>query len=388
MDKWGKRLILLVTVLFLLLLALTVYDLNPVQERDGLSQYLFWQQEEDYSLKATQFKDLMASELREWEYSLKLLDLSLDLRDRPGEPAAEDFFSEKPCSWVLGLPVNRPRGLVEEISSSLAEIFQAQGGQILMMEEEEEGYHLRAGFLYGEQQIVSHSIRIKESDPQGQLALIIDDLGARTAVLEPFAPITLPLTMALLPHKPKSEEHALRADKMGFELLLHQPMEAANPHLDPGPGAITVGMERERVNRLLADNLASLPLEVVGVNNHMGSGVTAHRQTMGYVLDYLESEGLFFIDSSTTPDSVVPALAHQQGMPLLYNHFFIDNQSEVKMIKDSLVSAADRAQQLGQIILIGHARENTALAIKEALPLLEEEGIELIYVSEMVKGNH
>ncbi len=47
--------------------------------------------------------------------------------------------------------------------------------------------------------------------------------------------------------------------------------------------------------------------------------------------------------------------------------------------------AANIALKNGSAIAIGHARINTAKAIKELIPELENQGIELIFASEILK---
>ena len=53
------------------------------------------------------------------------------------------------------------------------------------------------------------------------------------------------------------------------------PMQAEGDH-DPGPFALTTGLAPEEIRRRLADALARVP-GAIGINNHMGSRVTADR---------------------------------------------------------------------------------------------------------------
>lgn len=139
----------------------------------------------------------------------------------------------------------------------------------------------------------------------------------------------LPLTMAVLPHLAASEQVSERIYAAGHELILHQPMEALDGGLELGPGGITADMDADQVKAQIKENLASLPL-AAGLNNHMGSRITADRTVMTYVLEVVKELGLFFVDSRTSTSSVAAEVAREVGVPYGVNNLFIDNESDVE----------------------------------------------------------
>ena len=215
------------------------------------------------------------------------------------------------------------------------------------------------------------------------LALIIDDWGYPTLAAEPLIAYPLPLTMAVLPRLDLSQKLSERLYAAGHEVILHQPMEALDSNLDLGPGGITEGMDSAEVRDLLKENLASLPV-AVGLNNHMGSLITADYETMGTVLDVVKELGLFFVDSRTSTNSVVAEVARQVGVPFGVNNFFIDNESDVEKIKAQIRAGLTLAQNRGHAVLIGHVRPATADALWAMIPEFLDSGVQLVPISRLL----
>ncbi len=228
-----------------------------------------------------------------------------------------------------------------------------------------------------------YSIDFIQDRPGAKMAIIIDDLGLGWSGLDEILSIPRNLTMAVLPGKPDSIRQAKLAKDEGYEVMLHQPMEPADDS-DPGPKAIYTGMEAEEIKELLRDNLELLPI-VSGINNHMGSKATADEAVVGPMVDLLAEQDLYFIDSGVTSDSVVTDLSKAGGVKTAENYYFIDNVDDKELIKENLLNLSEVALDKGEVITIGHVRENTALAIKEVIPKLEEKGISLVYASRLVK---
>ncbi|ADL11835.1 divergent polysaccharide deacetylase family protein [Acetohalobium arabaticum] len=235
-----------------------------------------------------------------------------------------------------------------------------------------------------DKELTLYHLKMTQPKVKARMAFIIDDLGFNRDGTAELMEIDRPLTVAVLPFRPYSTSDAEKAVQAGHEILLHLPMEPSSP-VSPGEGAIYTDMAPEEIRTTIQKGLASLGVEVAGVNNHMGSKVTADNKTMSVVLDYLHQQDLFFIDSSTAPRSVVPAAAREVGESYAVNHLFIDNIDDKERINKQIQYLADVALKQGELITIGHIKPNTIQAIKELIPKLEEKGIQLVYVSELVK---
>jgi len=244
------------------------------------------------------------------------------------------------------------------------------------------------GYYYGD----LISVMGQPFDPEGfrkgtpespLLALIIDDWGYFSLAADALIAYPLPLTMAVLPHLAASEQVSERIYAAGHELILHQPMEALDGGLELGPGGITADMDADQVKAQIRENLASLPL-AAGLNNHMGSRITADRTVMTYVLEVVKELGLFFVDSRTSTSSVAAEVAREVGVPYGVNNLFIDNESDVEKIKAQVRAGLDLAKRQGHAVLIGHVRPATFHALWEMIPELLDSGVQLVPVSQLL----
>jgi polysaccharide deacetylase 2 family uncharacterized protein YibQ len=214
------------------------------------------------------------------------------------------------------------------------------------------------------------------------MAIIIDDAGYNLAELDPFLELRIPLAIAVLPNLPNSREAARRVKQAGKELLLHLPMEPEGGE-DPGPGALRTGESPAEIKRLLEAALLTVP-GASGVNNHMGSKATADEALMTTVLSALGRDGLFFVDSRTTADTVGARVAVRLGVPFLERDVFIDASRSDGEIAEAFASGLALAARQGTAILIGHVQNPGVLAILRGSDrTLREAGVRLSALSDI-----
>jgi hypothetical protein len=222
-----------------------------------------------------------------------------------------------------------------------------------------------------------------QPESRGSLAIVIDDVGNSLSDLEPFLEFEGPLTVAVLPQREFSVEAARRAAAAGKEVILHLPMEPVSD-MDPGAGAIEVGMRREEILAILEENLASVP-GIRGVNNHMGSRATADQLVMDTVFSALDGEGLFFLDSRTSVETVGPKAARAHEVPYLERAVFLDNESNRDYIRNAVREGMQIAERRGHAVMIGHVMVNELVEVlNEMYPFIQDEGFDLRYLSELV----
>lgn len=186
----------------------------------------------------------------------------------------------------------------------------------------------------------------------GTLFVVLDDAGGSLADLEPFLDVALPLTIAVLPRLAYSGEAALAAVTAGQEVILHQPMEPLSDS-DPGPGAITSQTPIEVIPDLVRENLATVP-GAIGVNNHMGSRITQDPEPMAALFAALSEDGLLFLDSRTSPDTVGAAVAGEFDLRFAERHIFLDNDRDRDSILRAFATGFERARTGENTIMIGH----------------------------------
>jgi polysaccharide deacetylase 2 family uncharacterized protein YibQ len=133
-----------------------------------------------------------------------------------------------------------------------------------------------------------------------KVAIIIDDLGYDKKIAEKFLELDATFTFAILPFSPFQKKIANRAHDKGIEVMLHLPMEPEEyPRVDPGPGTLLTTMTPDQLISQLQKDLDTLP-SIKGVNNHMGSKLTAESSQLYQIFSILKKRGLFFVDSRTT----------------------------------------------------------------------------------------
>ena len=224
--------------------------------------------------------------------------------------------------------------------------------------------------------------RLKQVARLYRAAIVIDDLGQDLRPAHELLEIPYSLTFSILPNLPASRETAVAANRDGREVMLHLPMEPLAARLNPGEGAIRVGMRSPDVDRLIEADLASVPY-VAGVNNHMGSRATSDAALMAAVMKKLGSRRLYFIDSRTTGSTVALEAARQAGIPAFYRSVFLDDTESVSYTLGQLQRLRTAVEEHGEALAIGHPHPTTITALHEFLPQLERDDIEVVPASRL-----
>jgi len=216
------------------------------------------------------------------------------------------------------------------------------------------------------------------------LAIIIDDLGNQRRTGLQAVELPGPVAMAFLPHTPFGHELAQKAYSGGKEVLLHLPMQPAEAGQLPGPGAVRLDHTRSEFARIFARALESVP-HVSGVNNHMGSLLTRHPGHMSWLMDELQSRpNVFFVDSYTTHLSVALQVARELELPAMKRDVFLDRVVTVPAMARELQRLKNLARERGFAIGIGHPHPETLAFLARELPLLEQQGFNLVPVKDLL----
>lgn len=223
---------------------------------------------------------------------------------------------------------------------------------------------------------------------KAKVAIVIDDLSSSDRGLDTLLGLGRPLTMAIMPKNETTRQTAELVFSKGLEVFLHLPMEPESGKASwLGNGAITSNISPDEVRKIVLDDLSTVP-HAVGLNNHMGSKITKREDLMTEVLKVAKTKHLIFLDSRTTQDTVIPQLAQKLKLPYVYRSVFLDDVNSLAHVKKQIKELAKIAREQGSAIAIGHvgvSGDNTAQGLKEMIPWLEDQGIELVFVSKLVK---
>ena len=210
------------------------------------------------------------------------------------------------------------------------------------------------------------------------MSIIIDDLGQSTERDSRTLALPGPVTMAIMPDTPHASDFARQAHKAGKTVILHMPMDPAT-----GPYAWHPGIAIEELARRLETALAKVPY-AAGINNHMGSRMTAQREPMARLMGELQQRHLFFVDSRTSAATVAAAEAQRISLAHVSRDVFLDDVRTTEAISGQLQLGIALARKQGSAVLIGHPYPQTLEVLERALPQLKGQGIELIKLSQMI----
>lgn len=240
------------------------------------------------------------------------------------------------------------------------------------------------------------SFLFSQNEQKVKIAVLIDDVGMKTDALDLFFEFGEKLNFAVLPFLPKSKECYEIILKSQNKAILHMPMQSmAHPEMNAKTvGMISIEMTNSLIENKLNEALGQFP-NVEGFNNHMGSKFTSNSLKMNVVLQFGKARNLFFIDSNTytkpskngkveNPETALAYnLAKNLGLKTFYNSFFIDNENEIPYIENALLEAARQALITGNLLIIGHYRQNTAQALCNMKQKMLQMGIEFVFITEL-----
>jgi polysaccharide deacetylase 2 family uncharacterized protein YibQ len=219
----------------------------------------------------------------------------------------------------------------------------------------------------------------------GKIAIILDDFGQSIKNCRYLTEIPDDIAVAILPALPATDDIAKCAQDNKKTIMLHLPMEPhRNDDVYPTDYIIKPTMEASKVERILMGYLMKMPY-VQGVNNHMGSKATEDKALMTTILRRLKKRNLFFVDSLTAKNSVGKQVAKDTGVMFALRDVFLDNENTREAIVAQLVLLAQKANQKGQAIAIGHDRSLTFQVLKDELPKLKASGYTIVSIKDLLK---
>ncbi|MGB2426071.1 MAG: divergent polysaccharide deacetylase family protein [Alteromonas sp.] len=222
-----------------------------------------------------------------------------------------------------------------------------------------------------------------EKSTMPKVAIVIDDMGYRQSDSLAF---TLPthVTFAILPHTAQSGRFSAQAYGEGRTVILHLPMETQQPR-NLGAGALVDSMDRQMMVDTFNRALATVP-HAQGVNNHMGSKLTQLILPMTILMQTLQDNNLFFMDSRTTRYSKAFRIAKQSGVPAVQRRVFLDHEINAEFIDAQFDRLIRLAHKYGHAIGIGHPHPLTVERLN--LKLQHKYDVEFVSLSEMVAILH
>ncbi|KAA0257404.1 divergent polysaccharide deacetylase family protein [Deferribacter autotrophicus] len=225
---------------------------------------------------------------------------------------------------------------------------------------------------------------LKNKNNNHRLSIIIDDCGNNINLAKKLASIPYPITMSVIPFLKYSKETVKIAKQHNKTVFLHLPMQPKTyPNTDPGKGAIFLNTPKSLIEIIIRKDVEDLGF-IEGANNHMGSALTENREKMQQVLNALKKYTDTFIDSHTSTKTVAYNVCKSLKMKCGMNRKFIDNVDDKNYIREKLYEVLSLFEKYNTIIIIGHLKENTIQVLKEELPHLQQKGIKITNIKEVL----
>lgn len=215
-----------------------------------------------------------------------------------------------------------------------------------------------------------------------KLVIIMDDMGNEAARDDRALRIPAAITYAILPYTPSAIAAAKAARTAGKEVILHAPMEAiTSQHL--GQGGLYHAMQEQQFATVLNNDLNAVPF-IQGLNNHMGSRLTASHLHMTWLMQIVQNKKMYFVDSFTTAQSVAEKTAREYQIPVLRRDVFLDNVRTEAAIREQFERLLKIANKQGYAVAIGHPYPETVAFLEKNLPYISSDQYELLYGSQLI----
>lgn len=219
---------------------------------------------------------------------------------------------------------------------------------------------------------------IYDKKTKPKLAIVIDDVSTKKQKND-ILKVGYKITMSFLPPTKDHKNSAKIALDLPF-YMIHFPLQASKAFKGAESSTLTIQDTYETIEKRV-EQLRKWYPNTIYTNNHTGSVFTANDKAMDNLFKALVKYNFIFMDSRTTPKSVVKKYAQKYNMPYIVRNTFIDNEKDFSYIQNQLQKAIKKAKKNGYAIAIGHPYSITIEVLRKSKHLLK--GIELIYINEL-----
>ena len=242
-----------------------------------------------------------------------------------------------------------------------------------------------AGFIIG-YFIFSNDRVVIEKKPfkKGTICLVIDDYGfIFNDMVRNFIELNSNFTVAIIPSSPYAKIISDYADSLNNEIIIHMPMESYELEKTNYEIELHEKLNADLVEQKIKRSFEEIPM-AIGLNNHQGSRGTADSRVMTLLAKEIKNNKKFFIDSRTASNSIAESTMRKYGVPTNKRDVFLDNELDEEKIKIQLLKLAEKSEEKGIAIGIGHVKPQTLNVLSREIPELQKKGFRFEFVSNLV----
>lgn len=241
-------------------------------------------------------------------------------------------------------------------------------------------------FIPKEQPVVSKK-KPENNKSKPKFAIIIDDFGySNSNTVLGFLEMNLDLTISIIPGHKYSTWTAEEAKINGKEVIIHMPMASDKEHLNKGEADFILSetLSKNNIEHRIHNAMLNIP-NAKGMNNHMGSVASCNPDVVLPLLNVLKKKNLYFIDSLTSPLSIIYENCLIQDIATARRRLFLDNVRNEDEIIKQIYEALKIAKRNGSIIVTAHIYSETLSALQNVINSGGFNDIEICFASQLLE---
>lgn len=218
-----------------------------------------------------------------------------------------------------------------------------------------------------------------------KIAILIEDFNfeANQTTID-FLSFPKPLSILLVPSAKKSGWTAQAADEYKKEIIIHLPFEPQDKKSTiPKSSIIMIHYSEEKIRNIIAQAIKTIP-NFSGFANLHGHLALEDSRVMHIVCSEIKKHHGYFIDMDAGKNSVVPSIARKTEIPFVEITTVITEKKDISAIEEQLKHCAVVAQKRSKMVIAAKACQPFIKAVNNILPVFKQNGIRLVYVSEIV----
>ncbi|MBD3241492.1 MAG: hypothetical protein GF331_12960, partial [Chitinivibrionales bacterium] len=219
----------------------------------------------------------------------------------------------------------------------------------------------------------------------GRIAFLIRDFGfeADQTTID-FLSFGQPLTVSMTATEDKSAWTARVADHYHKEIVILLPLESKRAVPDGQYGdLIMVHHSEDQIVSTVVQASRRIP-NFVGYCNLWGSRLLEDTRATRILLSEDKRQHGYFVDTETTPASLVPRLAVTLGVPYRQVDATVDDGEGREAVAGKLTTYVHRAQKLGALLVTAPPSAAFIGALKEHESMFGHNGVQFVYVSDIL----
>lgn len=220
-----------------------------------------------------------------------------------------------------------------------------------------------------------------------KMAILVEDFGFKAdQTTAAFLSFPEPVSVSMVSSRRLSTWTAQIANEYKKEILIMLPMEPLpKSYSRYDETQIKIHYPEEKIKTIIKDATEAIP-SFSGFCNFYGNRVLEDSRVMKIIFKEIQKHHGYFIITTNSKKSIAESMAKKIRLPYQKIDYTINSDNSAEIIGDSLRYCAVLAQNTGKVLVRGRASDSFITALQNTLPQLKQNGIQLVYVSEIL--NH